>query len=370
MTQEKKISVLVVDDSTVVRGLLRRIIERESDMDVVGSAYDGVDAVQQYKSFRPSIVLMDIEMPNMDGLEAVKQIINFDKNARIIMCSSLTKSGASVTFDSLNAGALDYLAKPSSRAIDGSEHFEKELVQKIRTYGDSKFQIKPSVRDRGMCTSSFLPSDKKVQTNCKAIPASLGFQFPGALVLGASTGGPSALVDVLKDVDPGIGVPIFVTQHIPKGFSKYLAETIESKTPFMATEAEDGMQVQKKCVYLAPGGVHMGVEGGVEKTIKLIDTPPENFCKPAIDVMLRSLAEAYNGNLLNVFLTGMGADGFLGMQEIQEKYKNIILIAQDKESSVVWGIPGKVVEEGLCHAVLPLNDIAAAINALVFKKAL
>ncbi|AGH97279.1 protein-glutamate methylesterase/protein-glutamine glutaminase [Micavibrio aeruginosavorus] len=365
------VRVMLVDDSVVVRGLLRNIIEKHDDLDIVAAAADGQTALRDYRAHRPDIVLMDVEMPHMDGLSALREILVHDPEARVIMCSSLTQAGAETTYQALHIGAVDCLAKPSSKSIDRGLTFEQELLLKLRTLG----------RHGGAKRAPSSPPVSKAppvlhqhkfggDVVLRRMPDHLPPNFPLALAIGASTGGPKALVEFLTGVDKNMMLPIFITQHIPPGFSRFLAENIERKTGFPAHEAEEGMLVSPGHVYIAPGQKHMGVHKGIPKRIALTDGPPVNFCKPSVDVMLDSLEHAYGGHLLTVILTGMGADGHMSSRRMVVDGTHNILIAQDEETSVVWGMPGAVAKDGICHAVLPLSRIGAAVNKLVRRESI
>lgn len=353
----KIINIMIVDDSVVVRGLLRSIIEKNSDMVVSTTAVDGEEAVKDYIKYKPDIVLLDVEMPNMDGISTLKKIISFDKKAKVIMCSSLTQRGAETTFKALEIGALDFMAKPSSGSIDRSLSFSDELLGKIRALSgndtSSHIQIDPIKEHNGI--------------HLRPLPAELPRNFPAAIVIGASTGGPRALIDFFKHLDKKLLLPIFVTQHIPLGFSESLAETIQRHTGYVVHEAKLGMMIEPGHVYLAPGQMHMGVKTGIPKKIDLIDTGPVNYCKPSIDVMLDSISQSYRDNLILIMLTGMGADGKNGCSALVNSGNNILL-AQDKESSIVWGIPGSVAKAGLCHVIAAPIDLAFMTNKLVKRK--
>ncbi|WP_435641130.1 protein-glutamate methylesterase/protein-glutamine glutaminase [Micavibrio aeruginosavorus] len=364
------VRVMLVDDSVVVRGLLRNIIEKHDDLNIVAAAADGQTALRDYRTHRPDIVLMDVEMPHMDGLSALREILSHDPEARVIMCSSLTQSGAETTYQALHIGAVDCLAKPSSKSIDRGLSFEQELLLKLRTLGRNAGR-RASAPAR-MPTAAPEPRVQKpgAEVALRRMPDHLPPNFPLALAIGASTGGPKALVEFLASVDKGMMLPIFITQHIPPGFSRFLAENIERKTGFPAHEAEEGMLISPGHVYIAPGQKHMGVHKGIPKRIALTDGPPVNFCKPSVDVMLDSLEQAYGGHLLTVILTGMGADGHLSSRRMVVDGAHNILIAQDEESSVVWGMPGAVAKDGICHAVLPLSRIGSIVNKLVRREAI
>ncbi len=348
------INIMIVDDSVVVRGLLRNIIEKNSDMSIISTAVDGEEAVKDYMKYRPHIVLLDVEMPNMNGIATLQKIRFFDAKAKIIMCSSLTQKGAETTYKALELGAMDFLAKPSSGTIDRSISFADELVMKIRG-------LTGTDTNSPLLAASVKPDEV---ITLRDMPLELPKNFPSAIVVGASTGGPRALIDFFKGLDKNILLPIFVTQHIPQGFSESLADNIHQQTGYPVQEAKQNMLVEPGHIYIAPGQRHMGVQRGVPKRIQLIDAPPVNYCRPSIDVMLESLGKSYHDNMILVMLTGMGADGKNGCAELINRGNNILL-AQDRESSIVWGIPGAVAKAGLCHMIAPPAELAEKANRLI-----
>lgn len=371
MGNNLSIKVMIVDDSLVVRGLIRKILEQDRAFEIVASCTDGEAAVSDYKQFLPDIVLMDIEMPHMDGLTALQNILKYDGNAKVVMCSSLTQSGAKTTYQALNLGAIDCLVKPSSSSIDRGEVFEEKLKNMLKALGRGKppANVNSASSSREMRNDpSYYSFDKSF--TLRSFPLRLPISFPSAIAIGASTGGPNALPELFKAIDKKIGVPVFITQHVPTGFEDYLAQTITKHSGFPVKVAEAGMTVEPGIAYLARAGKHLGVSQSPIKKIELIDTPPVNFCKPSINVMLESLKDAYRKHILSVMLTGMGTDGAQACRELVDDSEHNIILAQDEQSSVVWGIPGAVAHAGLCHGVYPLNELGEVINSLVFKQLL
>lgn len=387
----QKIGVMLVDDSAVVRTLLKRIITDQPDMEVIHTSPDGEQAVKDYEQIQPDVVIMDIEMPKMDGIQAVKKIIAMDADARIVMCSSHTQTGSKKTFESLDAGALDFMSKPSPQSIDLGESFKVELANKVRTahYANpanaqaQQMAVKKEHNETAKATTKtngdteeadlakparIAPALTPVVT--QKLPA-LSDAFPSVIMIGSSTGGPNALVEVLKELDDkNLKVPVFITQHMPEGFTKGLVDTLTQKTKLKIFEAIDGMAVHGGCIYIAPGGKHLSLKKEGSIAIKLLDGESVNFCKPSIDVMIREVKKIYPTNMLVVLLTGMGADGKDACHELSEANIPHVIIAQDEATSVVWGIPGGVAKARLCHAVLPLSEIAKNINELVSKRRL
>lgn len=358
-------NVMLVDDSVVVRGILREIITRDPRYVIVATCSDGQQGVDGYKRHKPDIVILDIEMPEKDGLTALKEILQFDRDARVIMCSSLTTSGAESTIEALRIGAVDCLAKPTSKTVERSDAFQDKLMRALDAFAKAptKTRAEHDATHPHVSAIHKALDDENIQLT--PYPITFPNSFPLALAIGSSTGGPKALIDVISGLNKKLSLPIFITQHIPEGFSKFLATNIQKHTGFPTHEAEQDMIIEAGHIYLAPGGMHMGIKPGAPKRIALLDVPPENFCKPSVDVMLRSVSEVYGKGLLTVILTGMGSDGKKAVELLGNESPHNIIIAQDKPTSVVWGMPGAAAHTGKCHAVLPLDKIAPAINKLV-----
>ncbi len=339
MSIEPKISVVLVDDSSVIRGVLKRILESDSTIEVVGSVSNGQMGVTMAAAKKPDVVILDVEMPVMDGLTALPEILKASPETKIIMCSSLTAKGGDITMKAMALGAVECLVKPSSTQETGPDSpFQRDLIHLIKGLG-----LKPKPLAR-VVAEPLIPA---------ATPKYTG--KPDILALGSSTGGPQALFTTLKSVGK-LNIPIVITQHMPATFTKILAEHITQQTGLTSMEAEDGMIVEPGKVYVAQGGKHMLFErSGTQLTIKLDDGPMENFCKPAVDPMLRSLIGIFGNRVLCAILTGMGHDGLDGARLLTEKGGRVI--AQDEASSVVWGMPGAVAQAGLASEVLPLDQI-------------
>lgn len=351
--REDFVSVVLVDDSSVLRGILRRILETDPQIRIIASVSNGELAVQEAALKKPDIMIMDVEMPVMDGLSALPGIHKSSPNTKVIMCSSLTEKGASVTLKAMSLGAVECIVKPGSALDTGPESaFRKNLITLVKSLKGHR-----PARPRAAAAR---PEDKKEHAHAE--PAFTLRNDPHAyrgkpriIAIGSSTGGPQALFTVLKNLK-GLDIPVVVTQHMPETFTKTLTEHIQMQTGITSHEAQDDMIVEKGHIYVARGGRHMLFEAqGDTVHIRLNDGPPENFCKPAVDPMLRSLIAIYGQKVLCAILTGMGADGMLGARMLVEKGGRVI--AQDKETSVVWGMPGAVATNGLCSAVLPLGEI-------------
>lgn len=353
------INVMLVDDSSVIRGALRRIIENDPAINVIGSVPNGELAITSAKKDQPDIVILDIEMPVMDGLTALPKILEVSPNSKVIMFSTLTEKGASVTLKAFSLGAVECLVKPSgTQAVGEGSEFQTQILTLIKGLAPEEARTsnkeQPSASALAQTTTSSSIQLRPVDPHAKK---------PSLVAIGSSTGGPQALFDVIKNFKD-FDVPILVTQHMPATFTKILAEHIEQQSGIPAFEGAEGMRVESGKVYVAPGGYHMllDMSSGSLK-IKLDDGPEENFCKPAVDPMYRSAVELFGSQVLGVILTGMGQDGLEGGRALVEKGGR--LIAQDEKSSTVWGMPGAVATAGLCCEVLPLDEIGPWIRKAV-----
>jgi two-component system chemotaxis response regulator CheB len=341
------ISVMLVDDSAVIRGLLGRIIDAEPDMRVVGSAPNGNAALSLMRHATPDIVVLDIEMPEMDGLTALPLILAEFPATRVIMASALTLRGAQVTMRALSLGAADYIGKPTTLSVvRGVESIARELVAKIRALGTPR---RPAA-EAGMPRSApaVLPDDQS---------------SPRVLVIASSTGGPNALATVLSQLPGDFPLPILIAQHMPPIFTASLAERLARESRRPCSEGQRGESIAPGHTYVAPGDFHMRVgESGGRPILMLDQQPAVNYCRPAADVLLRSAAEVFGTGVLALVLTGMGDDGLRGCEAVVRAGGRVI--AQDQDSSVVWGMPGSVVSAGLASAVLPLDRLAAQLTSL------
>jgi two-component system, chemotaxis family, protein-glutamate methylesterase/glutaminase len=360
-----RIRVMIVDDSAVVRGLVTRLLEEDPDVAVIASVGNGQMAMSSLERNDIDIILLDIEMPVMDGMTALPKLLQIDPGVRIIMQSSLTLKGADVSLRAMQIGASDYIPKPAStRDLAGGMDFKTELLGKVKALGfarrrDPKRVVRPGVSTAPRPTISPLP-----RSLTPAAPPTLRTHTPeppDVIAIGSSTGGPQALFTVLGTMRAGtVRQPILITQHMPATFTTILAEHINRVSGWEAREGQDGEVITTGRVYIAPGDFHMVVEvKGADKVIRLNKNPPENFCRPAVDPMLRSISAAYGKRVLACILTGMGADGAKGGLTVVNAGGTVI--AQDEASSVVWGMPGAAAAAGICSAILPLPDVAAWI---------
>ena len=343
---------MLVDDSAVIRGALTHLLEEDSAMEVIASVSNGELAINAAAREKPDIIILDIEMPVMDGITALPQILQKSPDSKIIMFSSLTEKGAQITMKAMALGAVECLVKPGAGEAKSGSPFHQSLLALIRSLCPHK------VKDKKRSEPRIETSTPQHANNSFTLRPESGLYAgkPEILAIGSSTGGPQALFEVLKHCT-GLNIPIVITQHMPATFTTILAQHIARQTGLNAIEGENGMTLEAGTVYVAPGGFHMVFEKSRDnKTrIRLDDTPPVNYCKPSVDPMLNSLLELYGNRVLCVILTGMGHDGKDGCRALSEAGGRVI--AQDEATSVVWGMPGAVAMAGICNAVLPVGDI-------------
>jgi two-component system chemotaxis response regulator CheB len=364
---DRTTKVMVVDDSAVIRGLLQRIIASDPSIEVIASASNGQSAIQMLRNHDIQVVILDIEMPVMDGLSALPQLLEIDPDVKVIVASTLTQRNAEISLKAMELGAADYLPKPTSpREINADGSFHRELMDKIRSLA-SRPRLRPR-RVPPQSSSAAVAAPRPTTMKRPIVLRKASAAVPAALAIGSSTGGPQALFTLLRALPKALPVPVFITQHMPRLFTSILAQHITRNCGQTCNEAVDGEIVQAGRIYLAPGDRHMTIEPKNGRlAIRLTDDPPENFCRPSVDPMFRSLSAALGGKLLAVVLTGMGSDGLNGGKQLVAAGGN--LIAQDEATSVVWGMPGAVANAGLCSAVLPLADIAPHVANLLPKVA-
>jgi len=355
--------VLIVDDSAVIRGALGRIIDAEPDMVVATTAPNGRVALDALRHTAVDVVLLDVEMPEMDGITALPRILAEHPQTRVIMASSLTRSGADVTMQALALGAVDYITKPAARSGSGTlATMQVEIVAKVRAIGGAARKGTSRSASAGQGRAGSQAPDH-ASTPPTALLAARGAPgSPRVVAIASSTGGPNALADVLGGLPVDFPLPILITQHMPAVFTGLLAQRLERDTHRPCSEAVDGEPILPGHTYVAPGGYHMVVRTEEAKPyIQLTLTEPENYCRPSADPMFRSIAAVYGASTLCVVLTGMGEDGMRGARDITERGGRVLV--QDEATSVVWGMPGAVANAGLASAILPLSKIAEAIQA-------
>ena len=367
---DRRIRVMVVDDAIVARRLSARWIDAEPDMTVVACLRTGREAVDQIEQHNPDVVILDVDMPELDGIAALPLLLKKKPDLVVIMASALTRRSAEVSLRALSLGAADYVPKPGAAPDAGTlAAFQHELIEKIRNLG-SRFRALARQGRTVAIPSRPLPAPRlRESVPLQAETPAFSLRpfarcLPRVLLIGSSTGGPQALTTLIGQLGATIErAPILITQHMPPTFTTVLAEHLARSSSCRVLEAVQGEVVVAGSIYVAPGGRHMRVVRGRDgPSIALGDDPPINFCKPAVDPLLSSAAAVWGAASLALVLTGMGSDGTRGAGEIVAAGGSVI--AQDEATSVVWGMPRSVAQAGLCSAVLPLDKIAAKVNRL------
>lgn len=354
------IRVLVVDDSVVIRRLVAGILSEDPGIEVVGSAVNGRAALAKVETLAPDLVTMDIEMPEMNGIEAVRAIRATGNRVPIVMFSTLTERGAAATFDALSAGASDYVPKPAnvgsvSRSMDQVRDALIPLIKSLVPRGGHR-EVAPAAGVAPVRAVVAQSSPAAPVTRERRVPAE-GYRM---LVIGSSTGGPEALFTLLTAL-PRLPVPVVIVQHMPPVFTAQFAARLDRHSPFPVREATHGSVLAPGTVTIAPGDHHLVVErAGRDLLTRLNQEAPENYCRPAVDVLFRSAAREAGGPVLGLVLTGMGSDGARGAQHLVDAGGSVIV--QDRATSVVWGMPGAVATAGLAEQVLPLSQVASELQ--------
>ncbi len=356
----RAVRVLVVDDSVVVRRLVTRLLDEDPGIEVAGVAADGRRALAVLPQVDPDVVVLDVEMPELDGLATLAAIRERHPRVRVIMFSSLTERGAATTLEALALGASDYVTKPPALSPSDAVLAEvrEQLVTKVRVLGDR------SERERAGAGAPAAWSRRDEPARpAAAVPAAAGrhgAERVEVVAVGCSTGGPNALGELVGGLPADFPVPVLVVQHMPPLFTRMLAERLDAGSALTVAEAVPGAEPRQGEVWLAPGGRHLlvGRQAGVVR-LATSQAPPENSCRPSVDVLFRSVATAYGGAALGVVLTGMGRDGVAGSAALRARGGQVLV--QDKASSVVWGMPGLVAEAGMADQVLPLDRLAAEL---------
>jgi len=373
-TTDERIRVMVVDDSLVIRGVISSWITAEPDLVVVASHRNGRNAADDVARSLPDVVILDIEMPEMDGLTALPLLLERKPGTAVIVASTLTRRGAEVSLRALTLGAADYVPKPGTGGgLLTAADFRSDLIGKVRELGRRSRRRRAGAPPAGGAERSAplhpapggRRSPARPERDEAVVLRAFSAMTPRALAIGASTGGPQALARLFTDLGPLIGrVPVFVAQHMPVTFTAILAEHIGRAAGRPAAEGSDGEPVEAGRIYVAPGGRHMLVERGPHgPVVRLSDAPPVNFCRPAVDPLFEAVAAIYGPAALATVLTGMGSDGARGALAVADAGGSVI--AQDEASSVVWGMPGAAAGAGACAAVLPIGGIGRRIGALL-----
>jgi two-component system chemotaxis response regulator CheB len=330
---------MICDDSAVIRTAIARILEADPAVRVVAKVANGRLAIEELRRTPVDVIVLDIEMPVLDGMSALPLLLRADPDLKVIMASTLTTRGADIALRALRLGAADYVPKPTTIGTVSDDSFRRELLEKVK--GLARLRRRKTQPARSAPLTALRPAPP--------LPARL-------LAIGSSTGGPQALFTLVQALGRTVNIPVILTQHMPATFTPILAEHLTKLGGLRCAEAVDGEALQNGRIYLAPGDKHLLVESrGGSMRARLSTDPPENFCRPSVDPMLRSAAAACGGRVLIAMLTGMGHDGLAGTRIVVDA--GGAAIAQDEATSVVWGMPGAVAQAGLCHAVLPLPRI-------------
>jgi len=352
-----KIRVLVVDDAVVMRRVITNVLSTDPAIEVVGVAANGKIALQKIPQVTPDVITLDVEMPEMDGIQTLREIRKLYPKLPVIMFSTLVQRGAEVTIEALSIGANDYVTKPANvgSVTESMKRLGDDLIPKIKAH------CKHLVPIETLSALSLRPLSPPLSPRPK-LTTPLSHDAPNIVCIGTSTGGPNALAEVFSGIRTRLPVPIVIVQHMPPIFTRMLAERLNNNShATVFHEGEEGQRLEPGHAYIAPGGRHMEIRRlGQSPAIHLHDGPPENSCRPAVDVLFRSVVSVFSNRILAVIMTGMGQDGYRGCQLIHERHGQII--TQDEASSVVWGMPGYVAHAGIAEAVVPLSRIAYEIS--------
>lgn len=364
MTSPAKLRVLVADDSTIFRKVVRDALADVPDVEVVGHATNGAIAIEQLITLKPDLVTLDIEMPKKDGLEVLQEIKSRGLDTGAIMISASTGAGARATTKSLELGAFDFVLKPSgSDYRENTANLTQELIPRIRAFHDARAGKKnrPQQPQRSLESAAPTEVDDTPVAETKTVRE---FESPDVILMGVSTGGPEALMKVLPKLPSDLGVPILIVQHMPKMFTRSLAEDLNRASMINVVEASDGEPIKSGCCYIAPGGKQLAVfRRGTEIVANVNDDPPVRSCRPSVDYMFRSASKVWGKRILAVIMTGMGDDGSHSLREMYPM--GVHVIAQDEATSTVYGMPRRVVEEGHADTICPLGSIAGTITRMI-----
>ena len=364
MNSSKPLRVMVVDDTVLYRKIVSDVLATIPDLEVVGSAHNGKAAITKLASLKPDLLTLDIEMPEMNGLEVLDHIQQHAPHIGAIMLSTLTHEGGAMTMKALELGAFDFIPKPQSGGMaENRQKIEAAIAPMIRAF-------RRSARISGILRSKVRPgkaaagarSPKATAVPIRRLPTALKRSRSEIIAIGISTGGPNALAKMLPSIPKDIGVPILIVQHMPPMFTRSLANSLAAKCAIDVREAKQGEPIVPNTALIAPGGKQMKIVAGADgksRIVKITDDPPENSCKPSVDYLFRSVAHHYVGRATGVIMTGMGSDGTAGLKLM--KQNGATIVAQDEGSCVVFGMPKEAAETGLADAVVPLDQIADTI---------
>jgi len=337
-----RVRVLIVDDSALVRRMLRQVLEQDAAIEVVGTASNGAEGLRMVETFKPDVVTLDVTMPVMDGLTMLRRIMA-EAPLPCVMVSALTQEGAQTTITALQLGAVDFVPKPGVHGIKSLREQAYTIVEKVKAAAKAKV---------------FGPARKKPRPTRKRV-AGRGAPRRSVVAIGASTGGPKALMDVVPLLPGDLPVPVLIVQHMPGAFTGSFASRMDEASNLRVKEAEPMETMMPGRAYLAPGGIHMRVGGNSRRKIILTKEPEDALHRPSVDVLMESVVDTYGGDAVGVLLTGMGADGAEGMLALHKS--GGVTIAQDEQTSTIFGMPKEAIRRGAARRVLPIEDIAEAI---------
>ncbi|MFP7494064.1 chemotaxis response regulator protein-glutamate methylesterase [Terribacillus saccharophilus] len=345
----KKIRVLVVDDSAFMRKIISDLLNSDDRLEVIGTARNGKDGLSQITQLKPDVVTMDVEMPIMNGIDALKEIMQ-RQPLPVVMLSSLTKQGADMTIHAMSLGAVDFIAKPSGSISLDLDKVRDELVAKVVAAAASRLSVRQQVKAADVKVTVKAPAARK-RADCSLV------------AIGTSTGGPRALQEVIGKLPATLAAPVVVVQHMPVGFTKSLAERLNSLSPIRVKEAQHNETLRNGTVYIAPGGHHLTIEQADSRLIaKLTMEDPVSGHRPSVDRMFESISLLQNVDVCTVIMTGMGADGTNGLRKIRDRISSVYSIGESAETCVVYGMPRAAAEAGLLHHVCPVQSIAGAVQ--------
>jgi two-component system, chemotaxis family, protein-glutamate methylesterase/glutaminase len=363
-TLAEPLKVLVVDDSPLYRKVIGDILGELPGVQVVGTAHNGKMALSRLQALRPDLLTLDVEMPEMDGLEVLRAIQSQGLDVGAIMCSTLTQRGSDTTIAALELGAFDFITKPNGSSLDENRRSLRNALAPLTQAFASRRRIKKILRGSIPPPSQGVPEPSLAANRPGAGPSRR--RLPAVVGIGVSTGGPAALAQMLPQLPGNLGVPFLIVQHMPPIFTHSLAQRLDAKCSVKVQEAADGMPLLPNVALIAPGGKQMKVASSVvpaQKIVRITGDPPENSCRPSVDYLFRSLAEHYGDLAAAVIMTGMGSDGSAAIKLL--KKRGATIIAQDEASCVVYGMPKEPIESGAADMIVPLDQLAAAICRLV-----
>lgn len=368
MTKSPPLKVLIVDDTVVYRKIVSDVLAEIPDAEVVGTAHNGKAALLKIKSLQPDLLTLDIEMPEMNGLELLEHLQTDAPDVGAVMLSTLTQKGGAMTMRALELGAFDFIPKPQSGTMADNKAAVKQALRPIVKAFQRSRKIRGAMGGSPLASQPAARSVKPVLRMPRSDPQKRS--GPSSIVgIGISTGGPNALAQMLPMLPKDIGVPVVIVQHMPPMFTQSLAKSLDGKCQLSVHEAENGEALLPNNVYIAPGGRQMKIVAGPDgrqRMIKITDDPPENSCRPSVDYLFRSIAELYVGRATGVIMTGMGSDGTAGLAQM--KNKGAFVIAQNEPTCVVFGMPKEPIQRGIVDVVAPLNQIAKEIVGTLSNK--